>query len=167
MKQALAKLTLLTVLLAPAPVRAQDAKAARADDPGAVVRLFWRAVGDLDGELLARCLDLPSLLVETSDRFTPAAGTVPDAAALRAELERSRGGENAKRRGDFHGTTVSELDVVPLNSTLVYVPHTCLLYGDDGGEENGREGREFAAVALLRKDADTGTWRIMAITVPK
>jgi hypothetical protein len=141
----------------------------QAPPPGArgadeVVRAFWKAVGDLDGDRVVACLDWPAVIVETSDRGTKPARTVVDADAVKAEIARSRNPDRKAQPGDFFGATVTHVEVQPLNATLVYVPHR-VRFGGDGAGQAGREARELDAVAIVRKDAATQLWRIMVITV--
>lgn len=158
----------LLVLVLVCSATAQTPPSRSADGKGAadVVRAFWQAVGDLDGDRVVACLDWPNVIVETSDRGTKPAKTVVDGDAVKAEIARSRENLHGSRRGSFFGATVTTLDVRPLNATLVYVPHRCSIIGDGPGSSDG-ERREFDAVAIVRKDEVTQTWRIMVITVAR
>lgn len=140
---------------------------ASSSEPGSatdVVRRFWRAVGDLDGDGVIACLDWPSAIIETSDRGTKPLKTVVDADAVKAEIARSRDPERAPQRGDFFGTEVMQCEVRMVNASLAYVPHRCRVDGDVRKTGNV-DRREFDAVAIVRKDQVTQTWRIMVITI--
>ena len=134
------------------------------------VTTFWKALGDIDRAGFKATLDWPNMIVESRpEKGTRAARANTDMAAFDAEMRRITEELPKEAKGDFHGTTITTLEVRFLNSSLAYAYHVCRLGGKGGDSEQARRGnRSFEAIAVLRKTSATpNPWKIILVTIPQ
>lgn len=152
---------LLLLLLGPSSsALGQDSQPAVAADKevAKVVNDFWTALGTFDVEGLKQTFDWPVSIVETSASGTknPRALLMPD------DLEKAFKQRPKSDRNEFYGAKLTDFKVQMQNPTLALVTYNATLPGIANA---GRES-SLTAVAIVRKNPLSQSWKIIFLTVP-
>lgn len=152
----------LFFILATCAAAAAQAPGAETQKVEVAVNRFWTHLGELDAEAMKQVVDFPLTVVESSanDAKTP---VVMKTSAEFDEAFRRANQDGKKTRGQFYGVKPANLKIRLLGDHLAQVNYE--LVATPGVSRTSID--HFPVVTILRKDEQSGVWKIVFTNVPK